>query len=158
MIKRNYINIFKCFIFLIIVILSKNLALSEVTEDDYEIQSEKVKYLDNNIVIAEGNAVAKNKNKIIYSDKIVYEKNKNLITTFGNSIFQDGKNILRANYFTYNLKSKKISAKENVILEDQSKNKFFFKTFEFYEEKEIGNGEKIKSYFIDGSYIESKKG
>lgn len=158
MIKRKYINIFKCFIFLIIVILSKNLALSEVTDDSYEIQSEKVKYLDNNIVIAEGNAVAKNKNKIIYSDKIVYEKNKNLITTFGNSIFQDGKNILRANYFTYNLKSKKISAKENVILEDQSKNKFFFKTFEFYEEKEIGNGENIKSYFIDGSYIESEKG
>lgn len=145
--------IFKIFLIFFIKI---NFVLAE---NLYEISADKVRYKDNlNIVIAEGNAKAWNQDKKeIYSDKIIYFKNKKFIETFGNSKYLDGKNKLTAENFKYNLDTKIVEAKENVVFEDNKNNILRFSFFRYFEVSEKGYGENLKGRLNDGSYIQSLK-
>ena len=68
---------------------------------------------DKNLIIASGNAYAKDQlGKEIYSDKIIYNKKKFTILTSEKSVYLDGRGSkLEANEFFYDLKLKKIKAK-----------------------------------------------
>lgn len=150
---KNLLSIY-CLIFFIF--LNTKFVFSK---DLYEIEAEKVRYKNkSNIIIAEGNAIAKNMNRRIFADKIEYFKKENIIKTYGNSRFEDSKNILKAENFIYFIKLKKIEAKKNVYFEDSDNNKFYLDSFEFYRDKNFGSGKNIKSKLKDGSYLESNSG
>ena len=156
MIKFKKENIYKILLTLFLAFFSTNILHSQ---ELYELEAEKIKYENKkDLIIAEGNAVAKHDNKTIYADRIFYYKDKNIIETIGNSRFEDGNNILKANQFTYYVNLKKIIANNNVSLEDSSKNKFSFDYFEFYQDKGLGTGKNLKTRLNDGSYIEANKG
>lgn len=129
-------------------------------KDVYEVKAEKIKYIDkNNVIIAEGKAIAKNNyGKIISADKIIYNKSKKILQTFKNSKYKDGKNLLSSDQFEYNTNTKVIKAYGNVVFIDKNKNQFFLDNFIYNEIKEIGSGDNIRSRLIDGSYIQSKNG
>ena len=137
-----------------------NLIFSSAFTNEFEIKAEKVNYKNNeNKIIAEGNASAKDQNgKKIFANKIIYLKNKGLIQTFGKSKFIDNNKILTANKFTYNINTKVINAIGNVVFIDPEKNKFFFKNFTYNEIEEKGEGTEIVAKTSDGSYLQSKSG
>lgn len=141
------------------IIFSSILSNISYAENIFEITAKKVLYKNNDkVIIADGQALATdNKGKNIFADKIIYYKNKNLIKTFGNSKYQDGKNILKAQNFIYDLQSKTIEATNNVVLLDEENNKFFFKKFKYFENKQIGIGNKAIANISDGSYISSSR-
>jgi len=152
--KKNILNIF-ILSFLIFVLSIKTL----YAENIFEITAKKVLYKDNNkLIIAEGNAIAKNNDgKEISSDKIIYYKNKNLIKTFGNSKYFDGKNTLEAQNFIYDLNIKSVEAVKNVILLDKDNNKFFFNRFKYFEKTQIGKGTESRININDGSFVSSSQ-
>ena len=142
------------FVFFLIFVCSKALS------NEFEIKAEKVNYLNTeDKIIAEGNASATNADgKKIFADRIIYFKNKGIIETIGNSKFLDSDKNLTAEEFSYNIKSKIINARGNVIFTDEEKNKFFFKRFTYNEITEKGSGTYIKAKTSDGSYLQSKRG
>ncbi|WP_440679416.1 LPS-assembly protein LptD [Candidatus Pelagibacter sp. HIMB1517] len=151
--KNNFLKIF------VIFIISLNYVAELKSENFYDIKAEKLIYQDNtNKVIAEGDAVATSDNKIISAKKIIYDKKKNILETFGLSKYTDGKNTLEAKKFIYSINLKKIEAKKNVIFIDTNKNKYFFDTFVYFNEKGIGSGDNIETIFFDGSHLKSKSG
>ena len=123
----------------------------------YELEAKKVLYKnDNQIVIAEGNAYAKdNMGKEIFADKIIYNKILMQINTFGNSKFLKNNTSITANNFSYDLKTKIINADKNVIFTDKEENKFYFSKLKYNQLKEYGKGVNLKAYFKDGSYLDS---
>ena len=128
-------------------------------EEIYELEAEKVLYQkEKNLIIAEKNALAKSGLKKIYADKILYFKDKNIIETYGNSRFEDGSNILTAKKFVFFVNQNKIKADQNVYLKDKDNNKFYFESFEFYQNQNYGTGKNIKSNIDDGSYLQSSSG
>lgn len=143
-------------IFFTFLLLTQN-ANSEI---EYQIYAKKVTYKkDQNLIIGEGDALAKNNSGYtINSDKIEYDKNNNIIKTFGNSKYKDSKNILTAENFEYDLKSRTIYANNNVVLTDFKGNKFFFKELKFYEKKEEGFAKNISTKFSDNSSLVAETG
>jgi len=130
------------------------------SEEIFDIKATKINY-DNskNLIIAEGNAEAINSNgKKISANKILYYKSSNIIETSGNSKYKDENIILIGDNFSYNTKSKIVKARNNIILTDKEKNKFFFDVLEYNEIKQLGYGENIKVKTSDGSYLESNYG
>lgn len=154
------INLKKILILIVFSFLTNTVNLNYVSaEEIYELEAEKVLYQkEKNLIIAEKNALAKSGLKKIYADKILYFKDKNIIETYGNSKFEDGSNILTANKFVFFVNQKKIKADQNVYLEDKDNNKFYFDSFEFYQNQNFGTGKNIKSNIDDGSYLESTSG
>ena len=110
---KNKISIF-IYLILIVSLTIKNLKAETPL---YILNAIKLNYKDNNkIIIAEGEASAKDKSgKEIYSDFIIYDKVNNLIKTKSNSKYKDTKgNEIDADDFFYDLNIKKIKAINNV--------------------------------------------
>lgn len=126
----------------------------------FEIEANKVSYENNNeIIIADGNAVAKDlESRVIRSDRIIFYKKKNIINTLSNSEFSDGKIKINAKNFAYDINQKKIIAETNVQLIDEYNNKFFLDKLTYNEIEKIGDATNITSYLNDGSFLKSKKG
>ena len=154
------INLKKILTLIVFYFLTAAINVNYVSaEEIYELEAEKVLYQkEKNLIIAEKNALAKSGLKKIYADKILYFKDKNIIETYGNSRFEDGSNILTANKFIFFVNQKKIKADQNVYLEDKDNNKFYFDSFEFYQNQNYGTGKNIKSNIDDGSYLQSSSG
>lgn len=154
---NKMIKIFKLYILqnLFFYFCIINIAFSS---EVFEIEADKVEYKENNnLIIANGNAKAKDQSyREISSDKIIYFKDTNKIQTFGNSIFEDGQNTLKAKFFFYDLDAKIIEAKENVILTDGQNNNYFFNYLKYYEDDQKGYGNKFTAKLNDGSYLEAK--
>ena len=147
-------------IILILFIFSIFIPIKKVQGNElFEIKAKKIEYNDTkNLIKANGNANAiHSSGKKIYADQILYYRNKNLIITKNNSKYIDGENILTANTFTYNANNKIIEARGNVVLIDKEDNKFFFDSFKYNENTQIGYGNEIEANISDGSFLSSKK-
>ena len=147
-------------IILILFIFSIFIPIKKVQGNElFEIKAKKIEYNDTkNLIKANGNANAiHSSGKKIYADQILYYRNKNLIITKKNSKYIDGENILTANTFTYNANNKIIEARGNVVLKDKEDNKFFFDSFKYNENTQIGYGNEIEANISDGSFLSSKK-
>ena len=114
---------------------------------------------DNKLIIAEGNALARNNNgKEIFADKIIYNKDKNTIITEPKSIFKDNKgNTLFADKFIYDIKLKQIEATSNVKFLDKNGNLFQFTKLIYFDDAERGVGENLVATLKDKSSIESER-
>ena len=150
----------KLFIFFYLIV-AINLSIINLYADIpiFQLKAIKLSYLDNNkIVIAEGNAHAKDKfGKEIFSDYIIYDKTKSTITAKSNAKYIDnlGNEILSNNFY-YDLKLKKIVANGKVIFTEKNKNKFYFSNFEYFENSEKGFGRDFRGEMNDKSTMESK--
>ena len=125
----------------------------------YRLNAEKIKYdNNNNIITAEGEAYATDQfGNEIFSKKIIYNKDKMQIFTEGKSIYKDKKkNIIYADIFNYEIKLKKLSARNNVKFIEKNNNEFYFSEFQFFEISEIGYGKNLIGILKDKSTIESK--
>ena len=123
----------------------------------YQIQGEKIIYTNNNsVVIADGNANAKNKfGSEIFAEKIIYNKIESTIKTEGKSIYIDGRgNKLLADSFYYDLNLKIIDAKKNVRYIDNEGNILSFASLKYYEESEKGSGQDLRALLTDKSTME----
>ena len=156
---RNYFKLTKTYIAFVFFVLFF-LTIESKSNELFEIKAKKVEYNNTqDLIIAKGNANATHSSgKKIFADKILYFKSKNLIKTLNNSKFIDANNTLTADNFIYDTKSKVIEAKNNVILIDKDKNKFYFDSFIFNESSSKGKGVNIKAKISDGSYLISKEG
>ena len=128
-------------------------------ESNYQLEAKTLVFKNNNkIVIANGDAVAKDKEgRTIFSDLIIYDKLNLLITTKNKSIYKDNLgNKIEADKFYYDLKLKIIEAKSNVKYQDNLGNTFLFNSFKYFEDKEVGIGKILKSSLIDNSSVEGK--
>jgi len=157
MIKKKTLVVKNILFYLTLILLFSNQVFSK---EEFRIKANNVKYKSSeNLVIAEGNAVATNEDgKKISSKKIIYLKNSNTIKTNGNSSFSDQKILLNADQFLYNINTKTIEASGKVEFTDQQKNKFYFNKFIYNENTQQGSGEDIKIKSFDGSYLQSSKG
>ena len=139
----------------ILLLLTSN----SLSSDIFEIEADKIQYKDsNNLIIAEGNAIAKNKhNKKISADKIIYFKKDNKVQTFKNSKFEDGINTLTAENFIYLIKEKTLEADKSVIFSDKQNNKYFFDNLKYFEENEKIFGKITKSKINGDQYFEAEE-
>ena len=123
----------------------------------YELQGKKVLYTDdNNLIIAEGAAYAKDSSgKEIFAEKIIYNKKQATIKTEGKSTYADnGGNKLYADSFYYDINLKTIDAKNNVKYVDKEKNLLNFTSLKYYEETEKGSGKDLRATLADKSTLE----
>ena len=126
----------------------------------YEINGKKISYTKNNeVIIAEGDAIAKDQyGKQVSSDKIVYDKKNSIIFTDTKSIYIDTKgNTLIADNFTYDLKLKIIKANNNVKYLDKEGNIFYFSNLQYNETNEVGAGNYFKGFLVDKSSVEGSR-
>ena len=126
----------------------------------YELQGKKIIYInDNNLIIADGGAYAKDQSgKKILADKITYNKKKATIKTEGKSVYEDNKgNKLFADNFYYDINLKTIDAKNNVKYLDKAGNLFNFSSLKYYESAEKGIGQNLKARLIDESIMDGAK-
>jgi len=124
---------------------------------NYQLEAKKIRYInEKNIIIAEGDAIAKdNFGKKIFSDFIIYDKKNLIIKTNKNSIYIDDKgNKIFADNFYYDLKLKKISAKINVKYTEKNGSEFYFSEFEFYENSQKAYGKNMQGTLSDKSSID----
>ena len=126
-------------------------------ESIYELNAKKIIYTnDNNIITAQGDAVAKDQfGKEIYSEEIIYDKNNLIISTKSKSTFKDTDgNIINADKFRYDLKLKLIQADKNVVFIDKNGNKFFFSKLNYNQILNNGKGINFRGNLIDDSWVE----
>ena len=126
-------------------------------ESIYELNAKKIIYTnDNNIITAQGDAVAKDQfGKEIYSEEIIYDKSNFVISTKSRSTFKDTNgNILNADKFRYDLKLKLIQADNNVVFIDKEGNKFFFSKLNYNQNLDNGKGINFRGNLIDNSWVE----
>lgn len=160
MIKKKLIYILsKIFITsFFFVIISFNFSYAKET---YEIKAKKITYQNNeNIIFAEGNAIATNQfGEVLSADKITYNRKKNIILTFGNSKYLDKLlNSLEASSFKFDINAQVIEAQKNVKLTDQKGNKIFLSKIIYNKENKKGFGYNIQAYTKDGSYSDALEG
>jgi len=146
-------------IFLKILIIISLYCDTVLSSELFEIKADLVNYKkDKDIIIAEGNAIATNKNRILSADKIIYDKKNKIIKTFRNSKFKNNKITLNAEILEYQVDLKIIFAKNNVKLIDEKNNEFNFKNFTYNELTLKGSGSNMVSVLSDGSYIDAENG
>ena len=153
--KNKITYICSAIIFSIVSFVALNAASADTPL--YQIQGEKIIYTNNNsVVIADGNANAKNKfGSEIFAEKIIYNKIESTIKTEGKSIYIDGRgNKLLADSFYYDLNLKIIDAKKNVRYIDNEGNILSFASLKYYEESEKGSGQDLRALLTDKSTME----
>ena len=151
--KKNYFILFNLlYCFFVSSAFSEN--------SIYQLKADFIKYIDNNsTIIAQGNSEATDQyGKKIFAESIIYDKKNSIIKTNKNSRFIDGKNEILAEIFFYDLKQKKILAKNNVQYFDKNGNEFNFSEFEYFEISKKGFGKNIVGKLSDKSSLEGPIG
>ncbi len=90
----------------------------------------------------------------IFADEIEINETNQSINAYGNAIVVNENNIkIKSNKITYHKKEGKLDAEGDVILNDESKNTFFFEKVSSINDLEKIDGIKVKSRLIDGSRV-----
>jgi len=155
--KNNFKILYRLIFFIFFFIDFQN---SFAETSIYSLEGGKLFYKnDNKLIIAEGNALARNQDgKEIFANKIIYNKDTNIITTEPKSVFKDNKgNTLFADKFLYNVKLKTIEATSNVKFLDKNGNLFQFTKLIYFDNEERGVGENLVATLKDKSSIESER-